>query len=153
MIRNISIGIDVGTFTTKVVVGEFVKGEKNPKIIGVGESETKGLRHGYITHFRDAIASVKNAVMMAEKNSGVKIRRAFVSVGGVTLRGENGSGYAVIFQADGEVKALDINKAFEDGEGNLSLNNKKIIRSFPISYRLDGKEILGRPEGLRGVKL
>ena len=36
MIRNISIGIDVGSSTTKVIVGEFVKGEKNPKIIGVG---------------------------------------------------------------------------------------------------------------------
>ena len=36
MIRNISVGIDVGSSMTRVVVGEFLKGEKNPKVIGVG---------------------------------------------------------------------------------------------------------------------
>jgi len=41
MIRNISVGIDIGTSTTRVVVGEFLKGEKNPKVIGIGENETK----------------------------------------------------------------------------------------------------------------
>ena len=42
MIRNISVGIDVGSSMTRVVVGEFLKGEKNPKIIGVGETPTQG---------------------------------------------------------------------------------------------------------------
>lgn len=153
MIRNISIGIDVGSWSTKVIVGEFLKGEKNPKIIGIGEAETRGLRHGYVVHFEDAVASVKNALSMAEKSSGIKIKRAFIAVGGVSLRSEISSGFAVISKADGEVTALDINKALEEGEGNLNLSNRKVIKSFPLSYRLDGKEILGRPEGSRGVKL
>jgi cell division protein FtsA len=134
-------------------VGEFLKGEKNPKIIGIGEAETRGLRHGYVVHFEDAVASVKNALSMAEKSSGIKIKRAFIAVGGVSLRSEISSGFAVISKADGEVTALDINKALEEGEGNLNLSNRKVIKSFPLSYRLDGKEILGRPEGSRGVKL
>ena len=41
MIRNISIGIDMGSTTTRVVVGEFLKGEKNPKIIGIGKAKQK----------------------------------------------------------------------------------------------------------------
>ena len=43
--RNISVGIDVGTTTTRVVVGEFIKGEKTPKIIGVGEAPTGHGQH------------------------------------------------------------------------------------------------------------
>ena len=39
MIRNISIGIDVGSSITRVVVAEFLKGEKDPKVIGVGEAK------------------------------------------------------------------------------------------------------------------
>ncbi len=143
----------MGSATTRVVVGEFLKGEKNPKIIGVGESETKGVRHGYVVHFEDATASVKKAVALAEKTSGIKIKRAFVSMGGITLRSETAGGSAIISKADSEVTNLDIKKALEDCENNLNLGNKKIIHMFPVSFKLDGKEVLGRIEGMRGTKL
>lgn len=138
---------------TRVIVGEFFKGEKNPKIIGVGESETLGMQHGYVVDPVETTVSVKNAISMAEKSSGVKIKRAFVSVGGISLRGETSSGSAIISKADGEVTSLDINKALQDCEDNLNLNNKKIIQTFHISSRLDGKEVRGRLEGMRGTKL
>ncbi len=143
----------MGSTTTRVVVGEFLKGEKNPKIIGTGESETKGIRHGYVVNIPLAAMSLKNAISMAEKNSGIKIRRAFISIGGVTLRGDVSNGIGIISKADGEVTGLDINKALQDCEDNLNLNNKKVIKVFPVSFKLDGKEILGRPEGMRGTKL
>ncbi len=143
----------MGSTTTRVVVGEFLKGEKNPRIIGIGESETKGIRHGYVVNIPLAVVSLKNAVSLAEKNSGIKIRRALISIGGVTLRGDMTSGIGIISKADGEVTNLDINKALQDCEDNLNLNNKKVIRVFPISFKLDGKEILGRPEGMKGTKL
>ena len=59
----------------------------------------------------------------------------------------------IISKADGEVTNLDIQKALADCEENLNLNNKKIIQVFHISSRLDGKEVLGRLEGMRGTKL
>ena len=153
MIRNISVGIDIGTSTTRIVVGEFLKGEKNPKIIGLGESETKGVRHGYVTNSSETINSLKIALEMAEKTSGIKIRRAFVSISSSTLRSEISNGSVVISKADGEITNLDIEKVEEDCEKNLNLGNKKIIHSFPLSFKLDSKEILGRPIGMRGTKL
>lgn len=153
MIRNISIGIDMGSTMTRIVVAEFLKGEKNPRIIGIGESETKGIRHGYVVDISSAVISLKNALWVAEKNSGLKIRRAFISIGGVTLRGDMTNGMCIISKADGEVTKLDVNKTIEDCENNINLNNRKIIKIFPISFKLDGKEILGRPEGMIGTKL
>ena len=135
------------------MVGEFLKGEKNPKIIGVGESPTLGMRHGYVTNDTLTTASVRTAVILAEKTSGIKIKKAFVSLSGTTLRGEMSSGGTIISKADGEVTNLDINKALQDCEDNLSIGNKKIIHTYPISFRLDGKEVLGRLEGMRGTKL
>src|SRR3989344_2521939 len=151
MIRNISIGIDLGSTATRVVVGEYLKGEKNPKIIGIGETETKGVRHGYVVNIAEAAASLKNAITLAEKSSNLKIRRAFISIGGGALRGDTASGIGIISKADGEVTALDINKALEDCEDNLNLNNKKVIKVVPLSFKLDSKEILGRPEGMKGT--
>jgi cell division protein FtsA len=139
--------------TTRVAVGEFTKGEKNPKIIGIGEAPTLGMRHGYVVNAAQAITSVKNALALAEKTSGLKIKRAFVSLSGTTLRSEISSGGTIVSKADGEVTTLDINKALADCEDNLNLSNRKIIHSYTMSFRLDGKEVLGRLEGMRGTKL
>jgi cell division protein FtsA len=135
------------------VVGEFLKGEKNPKVIGIGEAETKGVRHGYVVNFNDAVNSVKNAVAMAEKTSGVKIKRAFVSINSTTIRSEINSGTATITKANSEVTSLDVKKALDESENSLNLGNRKVIQIFPISFKLDGKEVLGRPEGMHGSKL
>ena len=143
----------MGSSTTRVVVGEFQKGEKNPRIIGVGESATLGFRHGYVVNEILATTSAKTAILLAEKSSSIKIKRAFVSLSGTTLRGEMSSGETIISKADGEVTSLDISKALQDCEDNLSVGNKKIVHMYPISFRLDGKEVLGRLEGMRGTKL
>ena len=143
----------MGSSMTRVVVGEFQKGEKNPKIIGMGESETLGMRHGYVVDSSLVTASVKNAVTLAEKTSGLKIKRGFVSLSGTTLRSEISSGGTIVSKADGEVTALDISKALQDCEDNLNLGNRKIIHIYPQTFRLDGKEVLGRLEGMHGTKL
>src|SRR3989344_1480152 len=79
--------------------------------------------------------------------------RAGVALSGTTLQGYTSTGSAIVSRADSEVTALDVRKALEDAEENLSLGNKKIIHVYPVSFRLDGKEVQGRLEGLRGTKL
>ncbi len=153
MIRNISIGIDVGSTATRVIVGEFTKGEQNPKIIGVGEAFTHGVRNGYVTDPTLTATSIREAVAGAEKTSGIKIKRAFVGVGGISLRGDAGNGMTIISKADGEVTGTDIKNAMLDCENNLNLTNRKMLGGFPVSYRLDGKDVQGRLEGMRGTKL
>lgn len=153
MLRNISIGIDVGSSTTRVVVGEFQKGEKNPNILGAGEVATAGVRHGYITKDTLVIQSIRSAIGNAAKTANLEVRKAFVTLSGATLQGGVSTGGTIISKADGEVTGLDVTKALQDSEENLNLGNKKIIHVYPISFRLDGKEVLGRLEGMRGTKL
>ena len=153
MAKHISVGIDIGTTATRVVVGEFVRGEKFPKIIGVGFSESHGLRHGYITNIEKAAGSIRRAVNSAEKNSGVKIRKAIFSIGGVSLGSEITYGSTIISKADSEVTVLDVSKAITESENNLEIINKRVIHTLPVSFKLDGKEVTGRPEGMKGIKL
>lgn len=119
----------------------------------MGESETKGMRHGYVVNQDDVARSIKNAIKFAENTSQIKIKKAFLSISGISLRGDMTSSSTIVSKADGEVTTLDINKAIEECEDSLNLNNKKIIQTFPVSFRLDGKEVLGRIEGMRGTKL
>ncbi len=153
MQRHITVGIDLGTYATRVVVCERIKGEKAPHIIGTGQVPSRGVRHGYVTNIDEAARSIKRAVTEAEQNSQIRIRRAFLSIGGISLSSEMGIGTAIISKANGEVTGLDISKALQEAEENLTLMNKRVLEAIPVAYKLDGKEIMGRPEGMRGIKL
>lgn len=153
MIRNIIVGIDMGTFNTRVVVSELTKDSEMPIVIGVGTSESKGLRHGYIINQDEATKSLKRAIAEAEKTSGVKIKRAYISQGGVSLTSVVGTGTAIITKADTEVTTFDIEKAIKESEQTVPLQNRRIIFKNVLSFKIDGAEVLGRPEGQKGVKL
>ncbi len=146
-------GIDVGTHTTRVVVIGYNKDDRSPYILATGQAYTQGVRLGYITNVEQVTKSIKEALTQAEKIFGSKIRRAFVSLGGISLSSVVSSGQVIISRADQEITQLDISKALADSEENLDIINKKIIHIIPIAYKLDGKDLHARPEGMKGVKL
>lgn len=151
--RNITVGIDIGTHTTRVVVSEYTKDSILPIIIGTGMSESRGMRHGYIINSNEILKSIKRALYEAEKTSGIKIKQVVASIGGISLKSDITLGSAIISKADSEVTELDIDKAVKESEQSLSLTNRRIIFSNILSCKLDGKEVLGRPEGMKGIKL
>ncbi|MCX6754876.1 MAG: cell division protein FtsA [Candidatus Nomurabacteria bacterium] len=151
--NNYTCGIDIGTQSTKVVVMVFDKIKKENIIVATGISPTLGMRFGYITNVDTVAASIKKAVGQAENILGFKIRKAFISVGGVSLSSVTSTGSVMISKADQEITNLDVQKVLANSEENLDIVNKKIIHIIPIGYKLDGKEIYARPEGLKGIKL
>ncbi len=159
MARQIATGIDIGTNHVKVVVSERFdeKDKEFPKIIGTGHAESKGMRHGYIINEGDVALSIKTAIAEAERASGVKISRAFLSIGGVGIEALTGIGNVVVSRGDTEVSELDIEKAHEAARGSLqqsAIINRRILHSIPLQYRTDGREVLGnRPIGLKAMKL
>ena len=159
MARNIITGIDIGTYQVKVVVTELLKedGKSIPRILGTGIAESKGLRHGYIINTEDVTESVSLAASQAEKSSGISIRRAYISVGGVGLSGVISVGQTVISRADLEITELDITKVADACEAEIPpalIQNRRILHAIPVSYKIDGRVNLGnRPLGMRGSKL
>lgn len=157
MSRKIAVGIDIGTYQIKVVVASS-DGENDtglPSIIGAGFAESKGMRHGYIINHSDVIKSLKRAIAQAEKTSGMKIKRAYLSLGGIGLNGIVSHGSIAISKADSEITDLDTKNVLAIAESEIPKSfsaNKKVIQSIPISYKIDGKKILGRPIGMKGGK-
>ena len=159
--RGTSVGIDIGTSSIKVIVAEHdSKSEKNPsglpRIIGSGMAESKGLRHGYVTNIAEVSKSIRTAVNQAEKISGSKIRRAYISVGGIGVSAIVSTGTIVTTKADTEITDLDVKRACEESERELPAGfilNRRIIHIVPLGYRIDGKRVLGRPQGMKGIKL
>ena len=151
--NNINVGIDIGTSITKVVVTGFNKDNNTPCLLASGYAETNGMRLGYINNIDLVASSIKKAVAQAETTLGYKLRKAYVSIGGVNMSSTISTGSVIISRADQEITSLDISKALTSSEESLEIVNKKVIHSIPISYKLDGKELYGRPDGMHGIKL
>ena len=158
MARQIVVGIDIGTSQIKVVIAEgFLEhGHTVPRIIGTGSNESRGLFRGYIANAAEASRSIEIAVERAEKIAGIKVRRAYVSFGGVGLSSVVASGSVVISRADLEITERDISLALEAAEAAIppaTSINRRIINTVPIEYKIDGKTVWGQALGLKAVKL
>ncbi len=112
MARNIITGIDVGTNFTKAVISDTRELNERglPKVIGAGLAETRGVRHGYVTNLRDVSESVRRAVKAAEDKAGVKVKKAFLGVGGIGLGSVVVSSAVMTSRADAEITQLDLDK-------------------------------------------
>lgn len=157
MASRVAVGIDVGTYQVRVVIARESRDRSSqfPKIIGTGYAESKGLRHGYIVNADDVERSIRLAVAQAQQTAGVSVKNAFLSVGGIGLDEVRGRGEAIIARADAEVSDLDMEKAIDASRESVSgrLVNRKILHTIPLTYMIDGVEVLGRPQGMKGTRL
>ncbi len=158
MARSIITGIDVGTHQIKVVIANIKeRSEKGlPKIIGTGTAETRGLRHGYITNIAEASESIRRAVKMAEEKAQVKVKKAFVAVGGIGLASVSVGSTLMTSRADAEITDLDLKKLHEQNEKDIphaSIVNRRIIYDIPLLYKIDGYPSFSNPEGMTGNKI
>ncbi len=154
MARKISVGIDVGTFQVKIVVAE--KGQQAPVILGTGCVESKGLRHGYVVNIPEVARAVRLAKEAAERQSGIKINSAFVSIGGIGLSGVISKGTIPIARQDNEIFEDDLEDVLQVAEETISkadLQNRKIISGIPIEYFVDKKPVFGKAVGMQGGEL
>ena len=154
MTKHIVTGIDVGTHAVRVLVAEYLPGHRYPKILALVTKESRGMRHGYPVNTNEVSTSVGEAIHAAEAMAKQKIRRAFLSIGGVTLESRMSDASVAVSKADQEVTDADVRRVLDLTEANLpDSSNRTVIERYPIAFKLDGKKILGRPTGFKGSKL
>lgn len=158
MAERIITGIDVGTYQVKVVIVRVAKNNNErtlPQIIGTGYAESRGLRNGYIINEADVVRSVRSAVAQAEKAAGVEVKKAYVAMGGIGIDEIESRGEVITSRADSEITQVDLDKAMQDSEDRIMehIPNRKILHAIPLSFKVDGQVVLGKPHGMRGTKL
>ena len=154
MPRTIVAGLDIGSSAIRLVVLEGGQETKTPRILAQVKKESHGLRRGYITNFEETLANLREAVREAERQAKMPLKSVFLGIGGITLEAKTGDGQIAVSKADLEISDNEIKRAIEASEQNLGdMTNRRIIHTIPLSFKLDGHKILGRPEGLKGSRL
>jgi len=158
MADQIITGIDVGTYHVKVAIARLPKNATDktiPEIIGTGYAESRGLKNGYIIQNDEVARSIKSAIAQAEKSAGVIVKKAHVAIGSIGLEETYSRGEIIPARADSEITLSDVEKVMQDSEDRIvdHIPNRKILHNIPLRYTVDGIEVLGRPQGMRGTKL
>lgn len=156
--QKIVTGIDVGSYHVKVVIAARPDNPREaPRILGTGYAESRGMKQGYIISIPEVSRSIAAAVAQASKAAQVKVKRAYVGLGGVGLDEAFSRGETVVERGDSEVTARDIPRVLSAAEHALAptaLLNRRILHTIPLRYSVDGVRVMGRsPVGLKGVRL
>ncbi|MBI5004460.1 hypothetical protein HZC00_05205 [Candidatus Kaiserbacteria bacterium] len=153
---KIYTGIDIGTYHVKIVIAAAPERPDIPMmILGTGMSSSRGLRHGYIIDKAEAIKSIREALQRASSAAKVRVKSARVAVGGVSMDEIRSSGEITLTSSGGVVTERDIERAKTESVKRASgkLNNRTVIHTIPLEFRLDGAKVYGKAEGLQGTKL
>lgn len=156
--NNIVTGIDIGTYHVKVVIAERADDPRMPpRILGTGYAESRGVKQGYIVSVPEVSRSVAAAVLQASKAARVKVKRCYLSVGGVGLDEAFSRGETVVERGDSTITERDLPRAIKASETALppaTTLNRKILHTIPLKLSVDGARVMGRsPAGMKGVRL
>jgi len=152
--NNIIVGLDIGTYKVRAVVASIKEKEGvKPRIIGVGESYSLGMRKGVVVDIEEMIKSIKKAIDHAERGSGVSIEKAYISIGGSHIKAKNSKGVVAVSRADEEVSEDDVLRAINNASAVSLDSNREVIHVIPREFSIDGQEGIQDPRGMTGVRL
>ncbi len=155
MKQGVTVGIDIGTHATRIVMSDGFDKLGNPKLLSIAKIETRGLRHGYIVNQREAVKTVKKAVDVTEKTSGIGFKKVMVAMGGISLSSDTVSCALQIPKNQHHITEADVQRLTQKSEDIFysHVENRRALHAFPISYLLDGNPVLGNPVGMKGFNL
>ncbi len=150
---NIIIGLDIGTSKVRVVVASIKDNEEKPKIIGVGEAFSDGMRKGTIINLDGVAENIKKAVEQAELNSGITIQSVYLSIGGSHINIRENKGLVAVSRADLEVSEEDILRVIDSASAISLPPNREIIHVITRNFKLDNEGDIQDPLGMTGARL
>jgi cell division protein FtsA len=148
---KIHVALEIGTTKVCAVVAECRR-DGDIRLLGVGESPSRGVRKGEIVDFQNASKCVHDALADAEERSDYEINSVWLAVTGGHIQSFNNRSSTIMAEeteitekelADVEFKAKEITIPKEN----------VILHSIIQRYYVDGQEGVIDPLGMLGTKL
>jgi len=149
---DIHVGLEIGTTKVCALVAEC-REDGEVRLLGVGETPSRGVRKGEIVDFENASNCVREALSDAEEKSDVEIKSVWLAVTGSHIHSFNNRGSAAIPEESGEITEEEIQEVeYKAKEISLPKENA-ILHSIIQHYYVDGQEGVLNPVGMLGSRL
>ncbi|MCX7628371.1 MAG: cell division protein FtsA [Methylophilaceae bacterium] len=148
--KNLIVGLDIGTSKIVAIVGEL-QPEGDVKIIGLGQSPSRGLKRGVVVNIDSTVASIQRALEEAELMADCKITSVYAGIAGSHIKSINSHGVVKI--KDGEVTQMDVDRVIEMAQAISLPTDQQILHVLTQEFIIDGQEDIREPLGMSGMRL
>ncbi len=148
--------LEIGSSTVRVVVGE-VRDDDEVTIIGIGETESRGIRKGEIFNRDDAIKCVRQAIKAAEENRRKSIHSVILITSGGQAQSKQSTGlHPLVDPIDNqlsEVTEQDVDEVIELARKVALPENRIKLHTLQRYFHVDDSVNIADPVGLAGEEL
>ena len=142
--RKIMAVIDIGSCTTKLLVGEMSNNKFNT--LCLSESETKGIKKGQITSEEELENTITTVLNDAQSKLNIPIKKLISIIPSFDL--EFTIGEAKIDIEGETIKGSDVSKAILESYKGIVPDNMELVNAIPMNFKLDNNEIVSDPKNM-----
>jgi cell division protein FtsA len=152
---NIVAGLDIGSTSIRLVIGQRISGMAGDElqIIGAVSGPTAGVSRGIVNSIEETTSSISAVLEKAERLVGVPISRVWVSINDPHIKCERSKGVVAVGRSDGEINENDVNRAIEAARALAVPVNYEILHVIPIKFSVDNQSDVKDPIGMNGIRL
>src|SRR6187399_397844 len=146
------VGLDVGTSKIAAIVGE-VMDDGSLDIIGIGLSDSKGIRRGVVNNVDSAAEAIKKAIDEAELTAGIEIDSVYLALSGAHVKAFNSRGVVAVAGRNREITREDVKRAIDAARAVALPGGREILHVLPQDFVVDDLEGVAVPVGMTGSRL
>jgi cell division protein FtsA len=144
--------IDIGTTKICAIVGRKNENGKL-EILGMGKSESLGVKRGVVANIEKTVNSIKEAVAEAETKSNVVIEEVYVGIAGQHIKSMQHRGMITRSNLGDEIGQVDIDMIVDDMYKLAMPPGEEIIDVIPQEFIVDNEQGIKDPIGMSGIRL
>ncbi len=146
-------GLDIGSATVRVAVGQVQPNSPTIHIVGAAEHEAQGISKGAVTSIEDAVSAISATLETVERMTGIPTEHAFVGIGGTHIASMESHGVVAVSRPDGEIKEDDVERVVEAAQAVATPPNYEILHVIPRTFAVDNQHGIRDPIGMTGMRL
>ncbi len=151
--QDIICGLDVGSSSVRVVIGQVSSKTGQLQIIGAAEGPSDGVSKGLIVSIDDTVTSISTVLEKAERLTGQAVTHAFVGISGSHIASQVSRGVIAVSSANGEIKPEDVERVIDAAQAVSTPPNYEILHVIPRSFTVDNQRNVKDPLGMTGIRL
>jgi cell division protein FtsA len=146
------VGLDVGTHKICAIVAELTD-EGRLDVIGIGQTESKGLRKGVVINLEATVDAIKRVLEEAELMAGVEIDSVYVGIAGTHIKGFNSRGVIAVSSKNRSIDREDVRRVIDAAKAVSIPIDREILHVLPQEFVVDDQDGIGDPSGMTGTRL
>lgn len=149
--KIIVASIDIGSDTTKFVVGEYYNDKVN--VLASYSIKSKGVRKGLIVDPNLAINMIKDGMKEINNMLGITVKKVIVNVPSYNVNFMLVTGSLDIKEENGVITTDAVNRVIKNSVYGKIPEGFELVTVVPIDFIIDGNKGISKPVGKNGQKL